>query len=740
MNEMIQKAERAYPEYCDHQAAWEDLAARIAAFKPEVREVPDGEILPNSNPGTLSIIGSGIETLGFSMSDQTLLENADKVLFCVADPATIVWLKRLRPDALDLYVLYGDDKIRYTTYMQMAEAQLYWVRQGLNVVVVFYGHPGIFVLSTHRAIMIARREGHRAVMKAGVSALDTLCSDLGVDPSHPGLQTFEATDALTRRRHIDRTLHVVLWQVGLIGELGYRRHGYLNNNFSYFVRWLEEIYGSDFEITHYIGSRYPTIDPLVVQYRLSELHDPEVQETITGLSTFYLPPQDVVPTDRQTAMDLGLIEKGQTLSTPKSPLREIGKYGSREMVAFDAFRRFRIPPSYRWQEDTGASDFLIALRFDPKLQANYAADPLAALEQPRFAGLSDKERAMLASRDSGAIQIAAKGGGRRSITNETLFTRLLTSKSLCRELIREVKSKPRSAAREAFGSWAEREGFELDWAHLHSSLDFVSRAHLFPWTGVYGGDGERPLVTIIGNRASPRRSVVYVDDVRVRRFDYRGGSLRWQADSGVPFHGVLKVDQDSQGRRRLVGKIRAPETPHEEASTLYLSSVDPARAELAAASAARESKEPPQGRYALRQSGRYARQVHWMEVSADGVTLNGESVGASSWEAGTLRWVGGPVACAEGELSFVMDPVVGSCEAFGTAVSGEGEGRLSCYGARLLDGELKYGGPSLADDKADILARIAADSLDKGGLMLWHKWEKAELTYRFVCFSLASIL
>jgi hypothetical protein len=132
----------------------------------------------------------------------------------VADPATIVWLKRLRPDALDLYVLYGESKVRYTTYMQMTEAQLYWVRKGLKVVVIFYGHPGIFVLSTHRAVKLARREGHRAIMKAGVCALDTLCADLGVDPCHPGMQTHEATDSLLRRRRLDTSLHVVLWQVG----------------------------------------------------------------------------------------------------------------------------------------------------------------------------------------------------------------------------------------------------------------------------------------------------------------------------------------------------------------------------------------------------------------------------------------------------------------------------------------------------------------------------------------------
>ena len=384
--------------------------------------------------GELVVIGSGIESVGIALGDHKLIESADKVLFCVADPATIVWLKQLRPDALDLYVLYGENKPRYTTYMQMAEAQLYWVRQGLKVVVIFYGHPGIFVLSTHRAIKLARREGHKATMKASVSALDTLCADLGVDPAHPGLQTHEATDALMRQRIPDTSLHVVLWQVGLIGELGYRRQGYLNNNFSYFVSWLQRVYGDDYEVTHYIGSRYPTIPPLIERYRLRELHNPETQLKITGISTFYLAPRDVRPSDRQVMKDLGLIREGQTLVAPSTPLREIGAYGPKEMKAFDAFDAFSIPSSYKWQEETGASRFLIELRFDPDLQERYEKDPVGAVSEPRFAYLTDKERSLLASRDSGAIQIACKGVYQRSVETEQFIVGILTRKESARSL------------------------------------------------------------------------------------------------------------------------------------------------------------------------------------------------------------------------------------------------------------------------------------------------------------------
>ncbi|MTI29225.1 hypothetical protein E1171_00200, partial [Cytophagales bacterium RKSG123] len=134
----------AYPSYEEHKKAWQELAAGIASMKDDVQEVEEGKIPLCSKKGELIIMGSGIESIGVSLGDKKLIEDADKVLYCVADPVTIVWLKHLRPDALDLYVLYGENKVRYTTYMQMTEAQLYWVRQGLKVVVIFYGHPGIF--------------------------------------------------------------------------------------------------------------------------------------------------------------------------------------------------------------------------------------------------------------------------------------------------------------------------------------------------------------------------------------------------------------------------------------------------------------------------------------------------------------------------------------------------------------------------------------------------------------------
>ena len=110
--------------------------------------------------GSLVMIGSGIKCVGqFTLEAISHIKKADKVLYCVADPATEVYIRDLRPDALDLYVFYADGKSRYETYVQMSEACLYLSRQGLHVVGIFYGHPGVFVLPSHRAIQIALKQG-----------------------------------------------------------------------------------------------------------------------------------------------------------------------------------------------------------------------------------------------------------------------------------------------------------------------------------------------------------------------------------------------------------------------------------------------------------------------------------------------------------------------------------------------------------------------------------------------------
>ncbi len=502
--------------------------------------------------GSLLILGSGIQSIGFTMDAEAHIRSADKVFFCVADAVTVAWLRQLRPDAYDLYVLYDDAKPRYYTYIQMTEAMLHYVRRGMNVVGIFYGHPGVFVLSTHRAVRIARREGYRAVMRAGISALDCLCADLSVDPSQPGLQTFEATDLLLRRRRLDPGLHVIIWQVGLIGEMGYRRKGYLNDNFPVFVDYLQSVYGPDHPVTHYVAARYPTMEPLIATHELGRLLDHKVRATLNGLSTLYVPPRDGAPADLETAIALGLAKPGNVVR-PSAPLREIDQYGDREMRAIAGFRGFTVPPDYQYLEWTATCQFLIDLARDTGLQRLYASDPGQALAA--YPGLTERERSLLATRNEGAIQVAAKGKAVTDSPIEGLVHEALGQLTMARSLAAAVYRSRAERSDGPLREWERDTGRSVDWRLLPAAIDNVLASSLRAWTGAYLDDGSRCLLTVVGSRRGNRFSVVYVGGQRVPEFTFANRVLAWENGPRGASSGELVFGYEPGSLRQATGYI-----------------------------------------------------------------------------------------------------------------------------------------------------------------------------------------
>jgi hypothetical protein len=84
------------------------------------------------------------------------------------------------------------------------------VRAGHDVLGVFYGHPGVFVSPSHRAIAVACEEG---------CAGDYMFADLEFDPSLYSCNTYEATELLLRDKPLDPAIQNIIWQVGSVGVI-----------------------------------------------------------------------------------------------------------------------------------------------------------------------------------------------------------------------------------------------------------------------------------------------------------------------------------------------------------------------------------------------------------------------------------------------------------------------------------------------------------------------------------------
>lgn len=216
---------------------------------------------------------------------RSCLESADEVLHLAADPVADLWIARLNPRSRSLSGLYEPGRERREMYAAIVEAVLARLRQGGQIGFALYGHPGVFAGPGHEAIRRARSEGFTARMLPAVSAEDCLFADLGVDPGASGCQSYDATDLLIRKRELDPSAALILWQVAIVGTFDYVPDGDLSR-LPRLIDYLERFYPPDHEVVCYAASPYPIAEPIIRRVQLSEL----AHVALPRLSLLYVPP------------------------------------------------------------------------------------------------------------------------------------------------------------------------------------------------------------------------------------------------------------------------------------------------------------------------------------------------------------------------------------------------------------------------------------------------------------------
>lgn len=242
-----------------------------------------------SRRGSLVVVGTGIKLVGqTTLEALECMQQAEKLLYLVGDPAAEEWIRRLNPTATTLIDCYAEGKPRRKSYDEMTDRIVSAVRAGQNVCAVFYGHPGVFASPPHRAIRRARREGFPARMLPGVSAEDCLFADLGVDPGQQGCQSFEATDFLAYRRRFDSSSALVLWQVGVLGEPSIRKGMSCRpERLRVLTDVLRRHYPADHRVVLYQAAEFPVCNAVVKRIALARLP----HETVVVMATLYVPPK-----------------------------------------------------------------------------------------------------------------------------------------------------------------------------------------------------------------------------------------------------------------------------------------------------------------------------------------------------------------------------------------------------------------------------------------------------------------
>jgi hypothetical protein len=253
------------------------------------------------SPTSLVVVGTGIYAGHLTQEARGWIEIADKVLYCVNDPATERLLLKLNKSSESLFCFYEEGKPRSETYRQMTERTLECLGEGGLVCAVYYGHPGIFVNPAHASIESARAAGFDAKMLPAVSSLDCLICDLGFDPAS-GLQVFEATDMVLRERFVDVRSHVVILQVSAMGERSYSFNGWTGRYVRHLKEYLLRFFAPSHQVKFYMAPQFPLCDPKVLSATINDIDDPKLATN----ATLYIPPLETGPIHIESMRKLGM--------------------------------------------------------------------------------------------------------------------------------------------------------------------------------------------------------------------------------------------------------------------------------------------------------------------------------------------------------------------------------------------------------------------------------------------------
>lgn len=250
--------------------------------------------------GSLSCVGIGM-TLGAHITPiaKEHINNSDVCFVAVSDALVELWVIEMHEDVRSLQVYYEENKSRKQTYREMVDAVLTEVKAGKKVCGIFYGHPGVFAYVPHQMIKQARAEGHNAIMEPGISAEDCLVADLAIDPGKYGCQQYEASQFMFYKRIIDPSAYLILWQIGVAGDLNFGIEVTGAKYRKLLLTLLYEEYQKDHQVILYEAATSPLKKTRAEHITLEQLTNAELKD----YTTLVIPPAQPMQRNNQ------LIEK-----------------------------------------------------------------------------------------------------------------------------------------------------------------------------------------------------------------------------------------------------------------------------------------------------------------------------------------------------------------------------------------------------------------------------------------------
>jgi hypothetical protein len=156
------------------------------------------------------------------------------------------------------------------------------------VTFAIHGHPLVAAHPPFLVIELAKALDLRVEVLPGISAIDTILADLRIDPVVHGVQMYEATDLLLRRRPLQPDVPAIIWQIGPLETALHSDRVSKPERFTRFVGHLRQFYPARHEVAAIYCSPHPIAPPTILRFALEDMGQ-HAHEIHAGF-TLYVPP------------------------------------------------------------------------------------------------------------------------------------------------------------------------------------------------------------------------------------------------------------------------------------------------------------------------------------------------------------------------------------------------------------------------------------------------------------------
>jgi tetrapyrrole methylase family protein / MazG family protein len=267
----------------------EEFAHQVIDSMHAESEPKDEYRLPTTDKCDIRIVGLGMRSVDQLTREAQRAIAGTKTIYVVdSSPGIQSFFRKMGLEVIDLSKHYEEGKDRLQTYLEMSKEVISGAIHKGPVSFGLYGHPTVFAYPPFVIKAVAESCGLTVGVVPGVSALDCMLAELMLDPATDGMQMFEATDIVIRKRTLLTDVHTLIWQIGALETGLYSRQVSVKGRFDRFLQHIVGFFPTHHPVAAIFVSDNPLIPSIIYRFKLKDL--PDYGDRLHGGFTLHIPP------------------------------------------------------------------------------------------------------------------------------------------------------------------------------------------------------------------------------------------------------------------------------------------------------------------------------------------------------------------------------------------------------------------------------------------------------------------